>query len=103
MDRARILQCPYQPGSPGCFIDSARHYPAISVRPATAGPALGSSERATRIDQRPDAATSAASPADPDSHACACLQCPIRFASGVFACVLLVGPLFCIPTHPPPP
>jgi hypothetical protein len=39
---------------------------------------------------RSDPATSAASPADPDSHACAFLQCPIRFASGVFACLLLV-------------
>ena len=50
MDRARILQCPYQPHSSGCSIDSTRPGPAISVRPATVDTALSSSERAAPIE-----------------------------------------------------
>ena len=50
VDRARILQCPNQPCSPGCSIDPTRPRPAISVRPATVDAALSSSERAAPIE-----------------------------------------------------
>ena len=49
MDRARIQQCPYQSGSPGCSINSTRPRPAISVRPATVDAAVSSSKRVGRI------------------------------------------------------
>src|ERR1700733_8320681 len=49
MDRSRILQCAYQPGSPGRSIDPTRPRPAVSVRPAAVDASLSSPNARRRL------------------------------------------------------